>query len=143
MRLRFKGLSVFLLSLSLSLVLFTTGCSGGHAVYNVKEAPVTMRSENYTLSDVEKAIVKAGRSLGWQMQKAKPGHIIGTLYIRRHMAKVDITYNRLSYNIEYKDSDNLKYDGTSIHRKYNQWIRNLSQRIRSNLDGTGGFKLNF
>ncbi len=130
MRLRFEILSIFLLGMS--LVLFT-GCGKGTAVYNIKEAPITTQDKNYTLSDVEKSIIKAGISLGWQMQKTKSGHIVGTLNVRKHMAKVDVTYNRQSYDIQYKNSYNLKHDGTNIHRKYNQWIRNLNQRIQSEL----------
>ena len=125
---RFKILSFFLLSMS--FVLFT-GCKST-AVYNVKQAPIAMQNESYTLSDVEKAIIKAGGSK-WQMQKTEPGHIVGTLNHGKLMAQVDITYNRQDYNIEYKNSQNLNYDGTNIHRRYNNWIQKLSQRIQSNL----------
>lgn len=130
---KFKSLSIFLLSLSFVLI---TGCRG-YAVYNVKQAPISTQSESYTLSDVEKAIIDAGSSLSWRMKKTIPGQIIATINVRRHMAQVEITYNKRNYTIEYKDSENLKYKGTSIHGKYNQWIRNLDKRIGSYLAKIG------
>jgi hypothetical protein len=79
---------------------------------------------------VEKAILRAGAARGWQMRKVRSGHIVATLNIRRHMAQVDITYNKKTYNIQYKDSHELKYDGSTIHNQYNAWIKNLDKDIR-------------
>ena len=67
------------------------------------------------------------------MRKEAPGHIIGTLNIRDHIAIVDITYNSDSYSITYKDSTNLNYNGTNIHRNYNNWINNLDNAIKVQL----------
>jgi len=46
------------------------------------------------------------------------------------MARVVIAYstrsNSIAYNsIAYKDSHTLDYVGTTIHRNYNKWVRNL------------------
>jgi len=87
----------------------------------------------YTIKDVKNLIIKAGVSLGWSMKPVKPGVIIGTVYVRSHMAKVQITYNLKNYSILYKDSANLKYDGSSIHKNYNSWVANLERRINSDL----------
>ena len=83
-----------------------------------------------TDSQIVQAIIRAGSSLGWTMQKDAPGHIIGTLNIRTHIAIVDITYNSDSYSITYKDSTNLDYNGTTIHRSYNTWVNNLNNAIK-------------
>ena len=49
------------------------------------------------------------------------------------MAKVDITYTTESYSVVYKDSHELLYDGKEIHRNYNNWVLQLSDRIRLQL----------
>lgn len=100
-------------------------------IQNVDNAPINVSSTNYDLSDVTKAIQRAGAGLGWQMKEATPGHIVGTLYLRTHVAIVDITYTLDDYSINYKSSSNLNYDpsGNTIHKAYNGWIQNLTNAI--------------
>ena len=105
------------------------------AIQNVENAPINVSSSNYDLSDVTKAIQRAGAGLGWQMKEETPGHIVATLFLRSHMAKVDITYTLDEFSINYRDSSNLDYDPASnvIHKNYNGWIQNLSNAISANL----------
>ncbi len=100
-------------------------------IQNIENAPINPSSANYDLSDVTKAIKTAGVGLGWQMKEETPGHIVGTLNVRRHTAVVDITYTLDDYSISYKDSTNLKYDpgSNAIHSNYNKWVRNLTKAI--------------
>jgi len=123
-----KKLSVVIL---ISLAVLITGCRT-QPVRDVVDAPVTAEGK-YTLKDMEKVIKKAGQNLGWGMRVIKPGHIVATVYERRHMAKVDIKYTKKSYSIIYKDSAALKYDVVNIHKKYNAWVSNLDLRISSSL----------
>lgn len=118
-----------------ALAFFLAACGGGYQIRNVENAPINVASGNYDLSDVTKAIQRAGTGLGWQMKEQTPGHILGTLHIRSHMAQVDITYTLDDYSINYKNSNNLKYDATNdtIHRNYNGWIQNLTTAIDSQL----------
>lgn len=104
------------------------GCRSA-AVYNVQQAPVAA-NKAITMEDMQKAIVRAGAGLGWQMKVVQPGLIEGTLRLRSHMAAVDIKYDTKAYSITYKDSSNLDYDGTNIHKNYNGWIQNLDNGIR-------------
>lgn len=97
------------------------------SVYNVHDASFT--SEAPTLDAAEKAIRLAGASLGWQMKTESPGHLVATLPIRSHLAVTDITFDQDSYSIIYKDSNNLKYNGSTIHSNYNGWIQNLQAAI--------------
>lgn len=115
---------VALLALS---VIFAAGCRTA-PVYSVDNAAVGA-SGKHTTSDVGKAIIRAGNSLGWQMKKVSPGKIIGTLHLRKHMAQVEITYNSKAYSINYKDSAELHYDGSTIHSNYNGWVQNLNRSI--------------
>ncbi len=103
-------------------------------IYNVKGAPVEgPGGKPPTMAEVEKAIVRAGSALGWKMQPVKPGHVVGTLNLRSHTAIVDVTYDIRTYNITYKDSVELNYDGTNIHKNYNGWVQNLDKGIRAQL----------
>ena len=115
---------------ALGLVL---GACRSNPVYTISGAPVTTSTRNYSLGDVRGAILQAGASLGWQMSIVRPGLVIATLRVREHMAKVEIPYDRHTYSILYRDSDNLNYDGASIHSNYNGWVQNLTREINTRL----------
>ena len=140
----------YLIAVLLSLVIATmTGCRTS-PVYNVQDHTITTNIENHTEEDVKKAIIRAGAGLGWNMNADKPGHILGTLHLRKHIAIVDITYDLNKYSITYKDSTNLDHiaagqqttdaDGNTyvnetdiIHSNYNGWIQNLDRAIQTQL----------
>lgn len=115
-----------------ALILVAAGCST-QPVYNVNDAPFVASKADPNLDEVGRAIQRAGASLGWQMRITKPGHILATLALRTHVAVVDVNYSTKSYSVVYKDSTNLGYDGTNIHRNYNGWIQNLDKGIRTQL----------
>ena len=125
----FRTIAVVLLTASLALMV---GCRTA-TLMDVKDAPVEAASKQVTADEVKEAILRAGARLGWRMREEKPGHLVGTLHLRSHMAQVDIPYSTKSYSILYKDSENLKYNGTSIHRNYNGWVQNLDRAIRTQL----------
>lgn len=116
----------------ITLTLALIGCRTA-PVYNVTDAPVNTATEKTTAIDVKKAIMAAGASQGWQMREIEPGHIVGSLFLRKHSAVVDIPYTTKSYSINYKDSTELSYDGTNIHGNYNIWIQNLDRAIQTRL----------
>ena len=126
-----NGRIVFAVVVSAALLL-GAGCAT-KGIYNVSNAPVATAKANPTTDEVKQAIVRAGAGLGWSMKEAGPGKIIGTLNLRTHMAAVDVTYDTKAYSIQYKDSSNLNYDGTSIHNNYNGWVQNLDKGIRTQL----------
>ncbi|MDR1615337.1 MAG: hypothetical protein LBS26_07225 [Campylobacteraceae bacterium] len=127
---------LFLASLIIVGGLFYAGCSATQQpLYNVQSASVqSFDGKKLTQAQVEKAILQAGSQRGWQMKKVKNGVISATLYARQHMALVEIKYSASSYNITYKNSENLNYDGANIHKNYNSWIRNLDNSIQINLN---------
>ena len=114
-----------------SLLLILAGCTS-NPILNIENAPIEIEAK-HSSKDIKKAIIRAGAGLGWQMKFKKKGHIVGTLYLRKHVAVVDITYTKNSYNITYKSSQNLDYDGTNIHKNYNGWIQNLNRQIQAQL----------
>jgi hypothetical protein len=116
-----------------ALVVLAAGCRAGVPIYNVTESPVVASKANPSADDVGRAIQRAGATLGWQMSATKPGNILGTLNLRKHVAVVDINYNAKSYSINYKDSTELAYDGQNIHPNYNGWVQNLDKAIKVQL----------
>lgn len=115
------------------LSMFLIGCRTAPLV-NVNNAPVTTESgKTPALSAVTHDITQAGIGLGWQMKKVKPGHILATLMLRKHMVKVDIHYSATEYSITYNDSNEMRHDGTNIHANYNSWVQNLNNAIRTNV----------
>jgi hypothetical protein len=125
------SLGKWLMVLTLALVPVLVSCRRS-PIYNVNNSPITT-PKRVTLSDVRGAIERAGHGLGWQMESTGPGHIVATLYLRSHMAQVDIPYTTTSFSITYRDSKDLNYDGSNIHSNYNNWIRNLDQAIQQQL----------
>ena len=117
-----------LLALPLVVMFAMIGCVA--PLINVTDSAITTGSEkSATLQELGEAVIRAGGSLGWRMQRIKPGHIVGTLFLRSHMAAVDIAFNEDTYSITYKNSSNLQYDGEEIHRNYNGWIKRLDDAI--------------
>lgn len=103
-------------------------------IQNVTDAPVPSASGKALSSDeVRKAIMRAGTTLGWQMNANAPGKIMGTLNVRKHTAVVEIPYSSRNYSINYRSSVNLNEEEGQIHNNYNGWVRNLAKAIDANL----------
>lgn len=111
-----------------SLFLFAVACA--KEVLNVEAQPLYPIGP-VTQKQVGDAIRRAGAGLGWIMRPVSPGKLEATLRLREHVAVVDIEYDTKTFSIRYKDSQNLNYDGRTIHRNYNSWIRNLERAINA------------
>ena len=116
-----------------ALAILLVACSGGPLIKDIDNVPINVSNPNYDLSDVSKAIRRAGIGLGWKMKERAPGHIVGAVYWRSHLAVVDITYTLYEYSINYMDSTNLGYDGYRIHRNYNSRIEGLNDAVNVQL----------
>ncbi len=90
-----------------------------------------------TMKQAERAIKTGLRNRGWTHKTKKPGHWVGRLVVRnKHTLWVDINYGTRSFDIDYKDSDNLNYkvkdDGTRyLHPNAVSWMNNLRNDIRN------------
>jgi hypothetical protein len=102
-------------------------------LYEVRDVVASTNLPNATKEDVRKAIIRAGGTLGWQMKDNGPDALTGALMLRGHTAVIDIPYTATSYSLLYKDSNNLKRSGGSIHSNYNGWIQNLHRSISAQL----------
>ncbi len=114
---------------ALVAVAFALGsCRGGAPVYNVESAAMAT-SPTATLEEVTKSIKRAGVGLGWQMAEISPGQLEAKLFLRTHVAIVEIVFDTKAFSIRYKDSTNLKYTGDTIHKNYNAWVQRLERAI--------------
>jgi subtilisin family serine protease len=96
---------------------------------------VTGSGTELSANQVRDAIVKAAHTKGWAVQDGSNGRLVATVYVRTHMAEVEIDYSPEAYSISYRNSDNLLYNGSNIHRNYNKWIQLLEIRINEELRG--------
>ena len=89
------------------------------------------------LEQVAKAIKASLVGRTWAVTQEEPGHIVSTLNLREHMAKIDIAYDLQAIKIRYLDSGELLYAEKKgqrvIHRNYLSWIQNLVNDVNRNL----------
>ncbi len=114
----------------ITLFFILAGCLS-RPVINIDNHPVptTFNGGQLSLNQVASAINQAGTKLGWVMTQKKPGLINAFINLRGHSAEVAITYNQTNYSINYSDSYNMDYNGTTINHKYNDWIERLGRVI--------------
>lgn len=111
------------------VVLATLACRTA-PVLNVEGAPVP---PGLTQEQVHDALLSAVPRRGWIVQEDQPGLLTARLDRRDHSATVDIAYDTTSYRITHRESKNLRFDGTNIHKNYNGWIMNLNGDIQTEL----------
>jgi hypothetical protein len=89
------------------------------------------------VEQVSKAIRAALAGRAWAVTSEEPGHIVSTLNVREHMAKIDIVYDVQTIKISYLGSGELlfaeKKGQRMIHRNYLNWILNLVNDMNRNL----------
>ena len=67
------------------------------------------------------------------MASTKNGEVTGTYSNAKQSATVAIPYTTKTYSILYKNSSNFKYNGTKIHKRYNELVSGLDAAIRREL----------
>jgi hypothetical protein len=114
-------------------VLVFAFASSGHAarsvpIQNYGNANLSTYGK-FTAAQVGDAIVRAGVSIGWQMNNVSPELITATVMERRHSVTVEIQYSATAYTIKYRDSVNMRAEGSMIHSSYNRWVERLQRNI--------------
>jgi hypothetical protein len=109
---------------------------GARQVPLVDPEPVAVPA-GLALEQVAKAIKASLVGRTWAVSQEEPGHIVSTLNLREHMAKIDIVYDLQTIRIRYVDSSELMYAEKKgqrvIHRNYLSWIQNLVNDMNRNL----------
>lgn len=118
-------------SLALILICVLSACRTLVPVDDVVDRPLATAPASATSADVGEAIWRAGRKLGWEIEREAPGTLRGVLRIRSHSAAVAITHDMRRFSIRYIESANLRYDGNRIHPNYNVWVERLAAKIRA------------
>ena len=125
---------IFLIAGTIAATLLLGACRTA-PIYNVEAQPIAVSASTYTGEDVRKAIIRAGSRRGWTFQDAGEGKLVGMIALRKHRATIDVRYDKETFDITYRDSEELSYsEGQgAIHTNYNSWIQNLAQDINLEL----------
>ena len=123
-----KGASLF----TGLLVVLLAACSS--TLFEIRDNPIeTGTNASVSMDQVGDAIMEGGKGLGWKMAAVKKGEISGTYSNAKQSATVAIPYTTKTYSILYKNSSNFKYNGTKIHKRYNELVSGLDAAIRREL----------
>lgn len=86
---------------------------------------------------VAKEIKRALIGRTWTVTDEKPGQIDATLNLRKHVARVAISYDTTQVKLAYVSSENLdfkeKRGQRQIHKNYLSWVNNVLTDVSRNL----------
>jgi hypothetical protein len=129
-----------LLLLGVAFAFSFAGCGSGMNTLLRDPNPIYLPREQ-PVSAIREALFTAIPRHGWFIESEEANHIVATLLIRSHMARVLITYDGQRVVVQYIDSENLGFGvdasgNRRIHHNYNRWVTNLVQDIQSALRGS-------
>lgn len=110
-----------------SALLLSVPASALSPIIDLEDQPIP---DGLTLDQVKKAIKRGAAVRKWIPKEEGPNAFEATLFNRKYVVKVKITYSRNSYSITYVSSQNMKAQNGRIHRKYNGWVSNLNNDIQ-------------
>lgn len=119
------------LVLSFLFILFLASCAS--------KTPQTINQKlpgNYSLAQIENAIMKAGADRKWTMKKMENNTINGSITVRNYRVDIRIPYSKDGYTIEYVyGEDSITGKATTV-KNYPRWSAKLNQSIINNLAKT-------
>lgn len=120
----------FLTMLLTICALSTTACSTKKQILSVH----TELTLSYETTDVKAAIIEALATRNWVITNENGNEIQAKFVIKENQfIAVKISYTDRYYNINYLDSQNMKYNGSKIHKTYNKQVKALDKVIKSNV----------
>ena len=128
MTMKKNTIGLTLLAIIMILAMGVIQISEASTVQLEREITTDIPGGDYTADQIEKAIYYAAKDRGWIPVKLKGRNIVEcTLIARGHTLTVDIIYGASKFTIQYKSSNNLKYNPikNTIHSKYKYWTNNL------------------
>ena len=99
-------------------------------IQDVIEAQLPTIPDAATAAAVDEAIWRAGRKVGWDVERLRPGEMQATWRFKHHRAVVSITHVGRRFNIRYESSRNLLHRDDLIHSKYNRLVQQLMRQIQ-------------
>jgi hypothetical protein len=121
--------------LAATLSFGVAGCTKTGPVLDITNAPVYRGgSGTVTLEQVRDKIAAGVQAKRWGIEDESRGWMLCRVDAGGHWARVRITYDTTQYTIvHFESSPGLKWNGTRIHKRYNNWIKLLDQSIRKQL----------
>lgn len=114
--------------------LFLSACFGRiQPLYTVSKHKIPTSAQILYESEISDVIHQAGIKRRWVMDEVETGVIVATQKVKSHLAVVEIEYTQSAYSIRYVESSDLLYNGSTIHRTYNRWVKNLERDIEMGL----------
>lgn len=100
-----------------------------HKVDNVDYGYYTKKS--LTMEKVRATVERTAMRNGWRLSDQKEGSFIGKREWGggKHNIVVAVIYDLRKFSIDYRDSHQMKYDGSRIHNSYNRMVQKLEEDI--------------
>lgn len=134
---------LFRFLLIVSIAVTAMACANRAPVLNVNNARVfTPSGVAPSAAHTRDGIMRGLLAKGWTVGGESDQSIVASVSEGGHSARVVLQYDAQFYSITHIDSSTgLKYDGNTIHRRYNRWVDKLREAInRAFLDTPTGFQ---
>lgn len=119
-----------------SALSLTAAC--GQGVYRVDSSDYGYAARHdLTVDDVRPLVERVATNKGWELSDVKRGSFVGKRQWGggKHNIVVTVTYRPKSFNIDYKDSKRMGYNGSSIHHAYVDMVKELEAAIKDAVSG--------
>ncbi len=116
------------LILSFIMVLCLTGCAS-----KIPQTITQPLAGNYSLKQIETAIMKAGADRKWIMKRNGNNTISGSITNRGYRVTIQIPYTEQGYSIEYVSGEEVATGKVSKIKNYKRWSVKLNQSILAHL----------
>ena len=99
-------------------------------VYNVIKAPI---GKTASIKEIGKRIRLAVRLQSWKIEEYKTNILLVTKNHGSHVATAAISYDKNTFSIKLRGSNNFKEGDGCIHLLYNKWVHDLEAAIHREL----------
>ncbi|RTZ58495.1 MAG: hypothetical protein DSZ32_06850 [Gammaproteobacteria bacterium] len=120
--------------LAIALMISAPGAAQARSSVLTDPPPVKFGCQ-LPMKTVQNKLKQAFIKRGWTAKWVGNGRLVGRIKVRnKHTLVVSVKYNTRQFDIDFKNSDNLKYrvkDGVQyIHSNANKWMMNVSREAQ-------------
>lgn len=110
------------------------GCSPNMAMVRSPKYELNTVEPSLSEDQVAQAVRQGAVAAGWSIVSEKPGVVLARASEGGHHATVSVRYDDNGYVISHESSsEGLKYDGETIHRRYNYWVERLDRFVKQEM----------
>jgi hypothetical protein len=124
-----EGIMKFRMAI-LGITVLLMACAN-EPIYDVRSHPIPTRAQSLPLDRIETAIIDAGKSRGWRIDRISPGKLRAAQVQPKFSADVEILFDAKNFSIIHVNSTGMREANGSVHPHYNFWIRNLESDIET------------